>query len=66
MISELETVRLTQNLENGVEAGTLAVVLSVYCEPELSYEIEVVDCAGRTLFLGPVKADAIEPAQPSK
>jgi hypothetical protein len=56
-------VRLRYGLpEAGLPAGTLAAVLDVYDEPTPGYEIEVVGTDGRTIFLGSVGPDQVEPA----
>jgi len=36
--------------------------VDVYHEPTAGYEIEVVGADGRTIFLGSVEADQVEPA----
>jgi hypothetical protein len=63
VIKQYDTVRLRHGLpEEGLPAGTLAAVLDVYDEPTPGYEIEVVGTDGRTIFLGSVDPDQVEPA----
>jgi hypothetical protein len=60
MVEQFEVVRLRHGLpEEGLPAGTEAVVLDVYDEPP-GYEIEVVDDQGRTLYWGSVPPDQVE------
>ena len=61
MFSELDVVRLIRGVpEAGVQAGTLAVILEVCTEPELHYEIEVIDAAGRTVYQASAMPDELE------
>jgi hypothetical protein len=63
MIEKYDTVRLKHGLpDEGLPAGTLAAVLEVYDEPAPGYEIEVLSGDGRTIFLGSVGPDQVEPA----
>jgi hypothetical protein len=63
MIKQFDTVRLKHGLpDEGLPAGTLAAVVDVYEEPTPGYEIEVVGDDGRTIFLGSVGVDQVEPA----
>ena len=61
MAEQFDVVRLKYGLpEEGLPAGTEAVVLDVYDKPVPGYEIEVSDESGLTVFLGGVRADEVE------
>jgi hypothetical protein len=63
MIRQFDTVRLKYGLrEAGIPPDSVATVVDVYEGPTPGYEIEIVDSNGRTLFLGSVTPDQIEPA----
>ena len=61
MFTPFDVVRLVHGIPDaGIAPGTEAVVLEVSDEPELHYEIEVVDDEGRTLYQAAVRPDQIE------
>ncbi len=50
MLSEYDSVRLTRALPMGnVPVGANGVVLIVYMEPQLGYEVEFFDNTGKSL-----------------
>jgi hypothetical protein len=50
MLNEYDSVRLSQPLnEAKVPVGSSGVVLMVYTEPTLGYEVEFFDTAGKSL-----------------
>lgn len=46
--------------EHGIPPGSRAVILERHDEPYLSYEVEVVDDDGKTLFCGAVDPALLE------
>ena len=44
-----------------VPVGSVGVILEVTSEPELAYELEIVDDDGKSLFSGEVDSSMIEP-----
>ena len=43
-----------------VSVGSVGVILEVTSEPELAYELEIVDDDGKSLFSGEVDSSMIE------
>ncbi|MFI5707516.1 DUF4926 domain-containing protein [Kribbella sp. NPDC051620] len=61
LLRPLDVVRIPAGLpEEGVPAGSRAVILDVYVSHYFAYEVEVVDREGRTLFTGAVEPERIE------
>jgi hypothetical protein len=62
-LQPLDVVRFRKSLDDhGIAAGTRGVVLEVHDAPSLAYEVEVTDGDGRTVFLGAVDPELLEPA----
>ncbi|RLK58740.1 DUF4926 domain-containing protein [Actinokineospora cianjurensis] len=61
MLDLFDVVRVKTALpEQGLDAGAIGAVVAILRDPDLRYEIEVVDEDGRTRFLGPIAPDDLE------
>jgi hypothetical protein len=59
----LQVVRLARDVpEAGLSAGTVGTIVDLLRGDGSAYEVEVVDDAGRTVFLGPLAADDVTAA----
>lgn len=59
-----QVVRLRRDSpEDALAAGTVGAVVDLLKGDGAAYEIEVVDESGRTVFLGPVSSDLLEPVR---
>jgi Domain of unknown function (DUF4926) len=62
-MEQFDVVALTSDLpEEGLTAGAVGTIVEVFHEPNLAYEVEFSDAAGRTLALATLQADQLRPA----
>jgi hypothetical protein len=62
MYQPFDLVRLVEAVpEAGLPPGTVGVILAVFSEPEPYYEVEVADSDGRTLYVGSLRPEQVEP-----
>jgi hypothetical protein len=62
MLELLQVIRIRRDFPAfGLTAGALGVVVDLLRGDGRAYEVEVVDDAGRPLFLGALPADLLDP-----